>query len=160
MRCGPGHTGCFISKCKTTTIQNINKTKGRGVKPKCVMHYFKSKKYTIHTKTQKLKKKLQRLRPKGMWWRWKGVALWRPAKIGKRGKQFSRQLPADYSCIERLNFTHTTGSNARLWTARVEPSCSIATATDLAATRTGTRRDLQEDLLLVEFDRWRWFSWL
>ena len=52
----------------------------------CVMHYFKSKKYTIYTKTQKLKKKLQRLRPKGMWWRWNGVALWRPAKIGEPGK--------------------------------------------------------------------------
>ena len=60
------------------------------------MHYFKSKKYTIYTKTQKLKKKLQRLRPKGMWWRWNGVALWRPAKIGERGKIILKTIICNY----------------------------------------------------------------
>ena len=63
----------------------------------CVMHYFKSKKYTIYTKAQKLKKKkLQRLRPKGMWWRWNGVALWRPAKIGERGKIILKTIICNY----------------------------------------------------------------
>ena len=59
MRCGPGHTGCFISKCKTTIIQNINKTKGRGVEPKCVcvMHFFNSKKYTIYGKNTNIEEK-------------------------------------------------------------------------------------------------------
>ena len=98
MRCGPGHTGCFISKCKTTTIKHKQNLR-QGCRTKmcvcvCVMHFFNGKKYTIYGKNTNIEEKSQRLRPKGMWWRWNGVALWRPVKIGEPGKIVLKTIPA------------------------------------------------------------------
>ena len=63
----------------------------------CVMHFSNSKKYTIYGKNTNIEEKIiQRLRRKGMWWRWNGVALWRPAKIGERGKIILKTIICNY----------------------------------------------------------------